>query len=187
MTARLLAGCSRVAVVVADITFGAGLFQLVAPDARAGDPAPHSAIAGIPYHGRGPVALMPPAGSWAVAPIYRDGEGMHSYEETFRGTLRARDLNGEPHTLIVLRRCLGERPAAPRRSLRGHPRRRRRAAGVHRGVGRRIARLRISKRDPLQRRLKHRPTTRLPHVSSLTRSPPPPLTAPPLSPPPTPG
>lgn len=34
---------------------------------------------------------------------------MHSDEEVFCGTVRARDLNGEPHTLIVLRRDLGGR------------------------------------------------------------------------------
>jgi hypothetical protein len=32
---------------------------------------------------------------------------MHSHEETFRGTVQVRDLNGEPHTVIVLRRGLG--------------------------------------------------------------------------------
>jgi hypothetical protein len=99
----------RAAVVVADTTWWAGLFQLVAPDARAGDPAPHSAIVGARYHGRGPVASYATTGSGAVAPIYRDGEPMHSQEETFRGTVRVRDLNGEPHTLIVLRRYLDGR------------------------------------------------------------------------------
>ena len=42
-----------------------------------------------------------------MAPIDRDGDHMHSDEQTFRGTVQARDLNGEPHTLIVLRRDLG--------------------------------------------------------------------------------
>lgn len=32
---------------------------------------------------------------------------MHSHEETFRGTVQVRSLNGEPHTVIVLRRGLG--------------------------------------------------------------------------------
>jgi hypothetical protein len=49
------------------------------------------------------------AGSCALAPIDRDEEGMHTEEETFRGIVRARDLNGESRTLIVLRRELGER------------------------------------------------------------------------------
>lgn len=35
---------------------------------------------------------------------------MDTEEETFRGTVQARDLNGKSHTLIVLRRDLGERP-----------------------------------------------------------------------------
>ncbi|MBV9444701.1 MAG: hypothetical protein JO345_02210 [Streptosporangiaceae bacterium] len=34
---------------------------------------------------------------------------MQTEEETFRGTVRARDLNGESHALIVPRRELGER------------------------------------------------------------------------------
>jgi hypothetical protein len=32
---------------------------------------------------------------------------MHSHEETFRGTVQVRSLNGEPHTVVVLRRGLG--------------------------------------------------------------------------------
>jgi hypothetical protein len=32
---------------------------------------------------------------------------MHSDEETYRGTLQARNLDGGTHTLIVLRRGLG--------------------------------------------------------------------------------
>ncbi|MBV9163970.1 MAG: hypothetical protein JO281_21035 [Pseudonocardiales bacterium] len=32
---------------------------------------------------------------------------MHSQEETFRGTVQAHNLDGEPHTVIVLRRGLG--------------------------------------------------------------------------------
>lgn len=32
---------------------------------------------------------------------------MHSEDETFRATMRARNADGEPHTLIVLRRGLG--------------------------------------------------------------------------------
>lgn len=32
---------------------------------------------------------------------------MHSEEESYRGTLQARDLDGEPHTVIVMRRGLG--------------------------------------------------------------------------------
>jgi hypothetical protein len=34
---------------------------------------------------------------------------MDTEEETFRGTVRARGLNGEPHTLIVPRRYLDGR------------------------------------------------------------------------------
>lgn len=33
---------------------------------------------------------------------------MHSDEETFRGTMLARDLDGGPHTVIVMRRGLGK-------------------------------------------------------------------------------
>lgn len=32
---------------------------------------------------------------------------MHSEEETFRATLQTRTLDGEPHTVIVLRRISG--------------------------------------------------------------------------------
>ncbi len=32
---------------------------------------------------------------------------MHSDEESYRGTLRARNVDGEPHTVIVMRRGLG--------------------------------------------------------------------------------
>jgi hypothetical protein len=32
---------------------------------------------------------------------------MRSEEETFRGTLKARTVDGEPHTVIILRRGLG--------------------------------------------------------------------------------
>ncbi|MGH3533506.1 MAG: hypothetical protein ACRDQG_02180 [Pseudonocardiaceae bacterium] len=32
---------------------------------------------------------------------------MHSDEETFRSTLQARDIDGEPHTVIVMRRGFG--------------------------------------------------------------------------------
>lgn len=33
---------------------------------------------------------------------------MHSDEETYRGTLQARNVDGEPHTAIVMRRGLGK-------------------------------------------------------------------------------
>lgn len=32
---------------------------------------------------------------------------MHSEEESFRGTLQARTVDGEPHTVIVMRRSHG--------------------------------------------------------------------------------
>lgn len=33
----------------------------------------------------------------------------HSEDETFRGTMQARNLDGAPHTIIVMRRGLGRK------------------------------------------------------------------------------
>lgn len=40
--------------------------------------------------------------------VSRDVAPMHSEEETFRATMRARDLDGASHTVIVTRRGLGK-------------------------------------------------------------------------------
>jgi hypothetical protein len=34
---------------------------------------------------------------------------MHSDEESYRGTLQVRDIDGGPHTVIVMRRGLGKK------------------------------------------------------------------------------
>jgi len=54
---------------------------------------------------RGTVPSRGPAGE--RRPRTWGGPSMHSEEEAFRGTLRARSVDGDPHTVIVMRRGLG--------------------------------------------------------------------------------